>query len=87
MRHEFSLCRVYITTGSSRAFDRRPVGVFQTERMLTSDVAVAETSMVRVESSPETSFSGGEHFDLSMNTELVDGLNEQIWEWEQLSWP
>lgn len=58
----------------------------QTEGMLTGDVAGAETSF-RVESSPETSMSGGEHVDLSMNTELVDGLTEPIWEWEQLSWP
>ncbi|CAL9231156.1 unnamed protein product [Arabidopsis halleri] len=86
LRHEFSLCRVYITTGSSRAFDRRPVEVLQTERMLTCDVAVAETSF-RVESSSETSISGGENIDLSMSTELVDGLTEPIWEWEQLSWP
>lgn len=90
MRDEYSLCRVYITSGSSRAFDRRPVGDFQTERlMLTSDVAAAETSSFRVESSPETSISGGEHVDhLSVNTEImmVDGLTEPIWEWEQLNW-
>ncbi|KAG7610024.1 NAC domain superfamily [Arabidopsis suecica] len=86
LRREFSLCRVYITTGSSRAFDRRPEGVLQTERMLTSDVAVAETSF-RVESSLETSISGGEHIDVSMNTEFVDGLSEPMWDWEQLTWP
>ncbi|XP_010493320.1 PREDICTED: NAC domain-containing protein 90-like [Camelina sativa] len=89
VRHEFSLCRVYVTTGSSRAFDRRPpVGVLPPERMLTSEVAVAGTSSFRVESSPETSISGGEqHVDLSMNVDLVEGLTEPIWEWEQLSWP
>ncbi|CAN7121801.1 unnamed protein product [Brassica rapa subsp. narinosa] len=85
LRHEFSLCRVYITSGSSRAFDRRPVGSLQTERLLTSDVGVAEISF-RVGSSPETSMSGGEHVDLSVNTEMVDGLTEPMWEWEQLNW-
>ncbi|KAL0887353.1 hypothetical protein Bca101_011336 [Brassica carinata] len=85
LRHEFSLCRVYITTGSSRAFDRRPMGIFQAERMLTRDVAVGETS-VRVEISPEASMSGGEHGYLSVNGEMVDGLTEPIWEWEQLNW-
>ncbi|KAF3541910.1 hypothetical protein F2Q69_00019168 [Brassica cretica] len=85
LRHEFSLCRVYITSGSSRAFDRRPVGSLQTDRLLTSDVGVAETSF-RVGSSPETSMSGGEHVDLSVNTEMVDGLTEPMWEWEQLNW-
>lgn len=54
--------------------------------MLTSDVAVAETSF-RVESSLETSISGGEHIDVSMNTEFVDGLSEPMWDWEQLTWP
>lgn len=79
------MCRVYITSGSSRAFDRRPEGVVQTE--IRSDVAVAETSSFRVESSPEYLISGGEHVDFLMNTELVDGLTEPIWEWGQLSWP
>ncbi|RID41516.1 hypothetical protein BRARA_J01473 [Brassica rapa] len=86
LRHEFSLCRVYITSGSSRAFDRRPMGIFQAERMLTRDVAVGERS-VRVESSPEASMSEGGHGYLSVNGEMVDGLTEPIWEWEQLSWP
>ncbi|CAH8315984.1 unnamed protein product [Eruca vesicaria subsp. sativa] len=86
LRHEFSLCRVYITTGSSRAFDRRPVEFFQTVQMLTSDVAVGETS-VRVESSPEALMSGGNHDYPSTNGEMVDGLTEPIWEWEQLNWP
>lgn len=86
MRHEFSLCRVYVTSGSSRAFDRRPVGVFQTERMLRSDVAVAETPFL-VENSPETSISGGEHVDHSVSAEMVDGLTEPFWGWEQLNWP
>ncbi|KAF3548870.1 hypothetical protein DY000_02000982 [Brassica cretica] len=86
LRHEFSLCRVYITSGSSRAFDRRPVGVLQTRRMLTNDVAVADTSFI-VGTSPEISMSGGEQVDLSVDTEMVDGLTEPIWEWEQLNWP
>ncbi|KAL0735323.1 hypothetical protein Bca4012_011533 [Brassica carinata] len=55
------------------------------ERMLTRDVAVGETS-VRVEISPEASMSGGEHGYLSVNGEMVDGLTEPIWEWEQLNW-
>ncbi|KFK23146.1 hypothetical protein AALP_AAs64104U000100 [Arabis alpina] len=87
LRHEYSLCRVYVTSGSSRAFDRRPMGDLQTERLiLTRNVAAAETSSFRVESSPETSISGGEHVDLFLNTEMVDGLTEPIWDWEQLGW-
>ena len=26
LKHEFSLCRVYVTSGCARAFDRRPLG-------------------------------------------------------------
>ncbi|KAL5710547.1 hypothetical protein ACHQM5_021095 [Ranunculus cassubicifolius] len=31
LRHEFSVCRVYINSGSLRAFDRRPLGPTQDE--------------------------------------------------------
>ena len=62
------------------------MGVRQTGTMLTNDVAVAETSFT-VGTSPEISMSGGEHVDLSVDTEMVDGLTEPIWEWEQLNWP
>ncbi|CAN8244289.1 unnamed protein product [Cochlearia groenlandica] len=90
LRHEFSLCRVYTTSGSSRAFDRRPVGTFQTEhRLIISDVVVAQETSTSfgVQSSPETSTSRGEHVaDFSVDTDLVDGLIDPIWEWEQLSW-
>ncbi|KAL0673136.1 hypothetical protein Bca4012_001117 [Brassica carinata] len=49
-------------------------------------VAFAETSFI-VGTSPEISMSGGEHVDLSVDTDMVDGLTEPIWEWEQLNWP
>lgn len=61
------------------------MGIFQAERMLTRDIAVGETS-VRVEISPEASMLGEEPGYLSVNGEMVDGLTEPIWEWEQLNW-
>ncbi|KAL7596916.1 hypothetical protein Lser_V15G28765 [Lactuca serriola] len=37
LRHELSLCRVYVVSGTTRAFDRRPLGIEWTE-MVTPQV-------------------------------------------------
>ncbi|XP_010520443.1 PREDICTED: NAC domain-containing protein 90 [Tarenaya hassleriana] len=94
LRHEFSLCRLYITSGSSRAFDRRPMKAYQIEGMLPRNGA-GPSSQVRTmagrASSSETSYSRGDHADLPVNTaqtspEMVDGLTKPFWEWEKLNW-
>ncbi|XP_065867654.1 NAC domain-containing protein 90-like [Euphorbia lathyris] len=96
LRHEFSLCRVYVTSGSCRAFDRRPVeAVTRETQVLVGDTATTSaqnTRMVDNASSSETSNSAGDHGDLtripeSANWEMVDHLVQPLWEWEPLNWP
>ncbi|VVB04889.1 unnamed protein product [Arabis nemorensis] len=92
LRHEFSLCRIYIKSGSSRAFDRRPIETYGIERKL--PINGVETSFrATISTSPETSYSGGDQVDLPVtnasttqsNSEMVDGLSQPFWEWEQLN--
>ncbi|KDP34427.1 hypothetical protein JCGZ_12708 [Jatropha curcas] len=94
LRHEFSLCRVYITSGSFRAFDRRPLEAVARETQLLGYAATTSAQdhrMVDNSSSPDTSCSGGDHADLpgtagSANVDMVDGLPQPLWDWEQLNW-
>ena len=91
LRHEFSLCRVYIISGSFRAFDRRPVE--STREMIEGDEAGPsnENAAAMVEeraqssSSPETSCSG----DLACNPMAGNWEMNQhpLWEWEPYNWP
>lgn len=72
LRHEFSLCRVYVVSGSFRAFDRRPLQAVTrgTQHLLggthLGDAATTPAQdpiTVEMTSSPETSYSGGDHVD------------------------
>ncbi|KAJ9188652.1 hypothetical protein P3X46_000027 [Hevea brasiliensis] len=95
LRHEFSLCRVYVISGSFRAFDRRPLEAAARDTQLlrlTAATPAQDTRTVDNTSSSETSYSGGDHADASgaegsANWEMVDGLVPPVWEWEQLNWP
>ncbi|XP_062082576.1 NAC domain-containing protein 90-like [Humulus lupulus] len=92
LRHEFSLCRVYIISGSFRAFDRRPIELTRDIQEQQGDQAGTSNqnaAMVeRTPSSPETSCSG----DLADNP-MAGGstdweMNQHpLWEWEQFNWP
>ncbi|XP_030503399.2 NAC domain-containing protein 90 [Cannabis sativa] len=94
LRHEFSLCRVYIISGSFRAFDRRPTELTRVIREQQRDEAGPSNQnaamIERAQSSSATSSSG----------ELVDNpmaggsstdweMNQQpLWDlWEQFNWP
>ncbi|XP_015577687.2 NAC domain-containing protein 90 [Ricinus communis] len=95
LRYEFSLCRVYVISGSFRAFDRRPLESTAREtQFLGGDIATASAQHPRIvdnTSSSETSNSGGDHADVPRMAESanweVDDLANSLWEWEQLSWP
>ncbi|KAF2321603.1 hypothetical protein P3X46_009836 [Hevea brasiliensis] len=100
LRHEFSLCRVYVISGSFRAFDRRPLeatarDATARDTQLLGDAATAaaqDTRMVDNTSSPETSYSRGDHADApgtegSANWDTVNGFVQPLWDWEQLNWP
>ncbi|PON65421.1 NAC domain containing protein [Parasponia andersonii] len=98
LRHEFSLCRVYVISGCFRAFDRRPIKSTRDTREQQGDQAGPSaqiTTMVEraATSSPETS-SSGEPAELPMAAgsgstewEMNDNLEQPLWEWEQLNWP
>nr|QSD99848.1 NAC family transcription factor [Melilotus albus] len=101
LRHEFSLCRVYVISGSFSSFDRRPL-----ERPKAELQHVASTSDQQVvaeldgSSSYATSQSGGVGIDqdTTFNIGGSSGTNwndvpnngvdelEVLWEWEQLNW-
>ncbi|XP_020238156.1 NAC domain-containing protein 90 [Cajanus cajan] len=101
LRHEFSLCRVYVISGSFRSFDRRPLEGYS--RAVDGDRGGASTSaqqrapVVDGSSSSETSHSGGG--GAALTSEAVAGssgtnwnqsnnsVEEPFWEWEQLNWP
>jgi hypothetical protein len=97
LRHEFSLCRVYVVSGSFRAFDRRPLEAVTRETQLLGDGATTSAQgpdpTVDMTSSPETSYSVEDHVDhpgtaASANWGSVDGLEPPAWEWPgQLDWP
>ncbi|GLT48697.1 hypothetical protein SLA2020_223050 [Shorea laevis] len=80
LRHEFCLCRVYVVSGSFRAFDRRPSEAVSRGTHLQGDGAAtsqsaAATMMGRTTSSG-TSYSGGDHSD------LPETSGGNIWETE-----
>ncbi|KAA8544274.1 hypothetical protein F0562_022286 [Nyssa sinensis] len=91
LRHELSLCRVYVISGTFRAFDRRPLGA-EPRETITLQVHGHEsmsysqnTPLIEKTSSPESSYSGEDHSELPETYgEMVNGL-EPLWEWEQFN--
>ncbi|KAH7541772.1 NAC domain-containing protein 90 [Ziziphus jujuba] len=66
LRHEFSLCRVYVVSGSFRAFDRRPLEV-TSETQHQGDTAVTSSQNTAM----ETQHQGGTAVTSSQNTAMV----------------
>ncbi|KAF8034088.1 hypothetical protein BT93_C0387 [Corymbia citriodora subsp. variegata] len=83
LRHEFTLCRVYVVSGSSRAFDRRPLELVAGETIQGgdgsggSDGESASPSGLVIENNAEIS-----NYMEPISTEK----EERIWDWEQLNW-
>lgn len=79
-------------SGSFRAFDRRPLEpVTRETRPVSAGASTSShvTTVAEKESSSETSHSGGDHSDFQENigqtdVEMVDGLEQPLWEWEKL---
>ncbi|XP_050228394.1 NAC domain-containing protein 90 [Mercurialis annua] len=88
LRHEFSLCRFYVISGSFRAFDRRPLETGAKETKVVGDgattISAHDPKMADNTSSSETSNSGGDHTGTA-NWEMVDGFIDTLWELEQLN--
>ncbi|XP_030456401.1 NAC domain-containing protein 90-like [Syzygium oleosum] len=82
LRHECALCRVYIVSGSSRAFDRRPLKLVAGET--TPGGHGGGTSGGSAFSSwPEIESNAGISSDRERTSMVIE---EPIWEWEQLNW-
>ncbi|KGN64940.1 NAC domain-containing protein 90 [Cucumis sativus] len=86
LRHEFSLCRVYVISGCFRAFDRRPMESIAAARKN------ADSKRKGKVSSPEISCSAAAmvHCDGSGSNWRMDEdeeFEESIWEWEKMDWP
>ncbi|MED6169202.1 hypothetical protein PIB30_019313 [Stylosanthes scabra] len=100
LRHEFSLCRVYVISGSFRAFDRRPLEVprvhhdhhaQQQQQQGESSARVMGTnnngsSSSETSLSPDTGGGGGSSSNWNSSGVQVQ-VQEPLWEWEQLNWP
>ncbi|CAA2954255.1 NAC domain-containing 90 [Olea europaea subsp. europaea] len=79
LRHELSLCRVYVVSGSSRAFDRRPSGlgpppppmIINQENDSRGDGVTSECAKTLWAS--ESSMSGESHGGGS-NSQMINGL-------------
>ncbi|CAN0916838.1 NAC domain-containing protein 90 [Linum grandiflorum] len=101
LRKEFSLCRIYVVSGTFGAFDRRPLEAAaatssSTGAQVQSDVpsssAQVPAAVVERTNSSETSDSGGDHHGFSLDAgivdmEMVDALDEPFIDWEELDWP
>ncbi|CAN8268322.1 unnamed protein product [Cochlearia groenlandica] len=91
LRNEFSLCRIYIKAGVSRAFDRRPTKAYEVERKLPNTNGVETSSHVIISNSHDNNNSYSQDLPLNVttqsNSEMVDGLLLPFWEWEQIIWP
>ncbi|XVF46940.1 hypothetical protein PTKIN_Ptkin03bG0068800 [Pterospermum kingtungense] len=94
LRHEFSLCRVYVVSGSFRAFDRRPLEAVSRRTQLPDNKATTSSeraTVMETTSSSGTSHSGGDHLDHPEASEddiwqMVNDLPEPPIEWEEMNW-
>ncbi|XP_010271600.1 PREDICTED: NAC domain-containing protein 90-like [Nelumbo nucifera] len=78
LRHEFSLCRVYVRSGRLRAFDRRPpaattsLAPIQRGNVERRTADQQNPATVDKPSSPESSFSGDQAHPSRQNPAIVD---------------
>ncbi|KAF8397930.1 hypothetical protein HHK36_016856 [Tetracentron sinense] len=95
VKHQFSLCRVYVITGCLRAFDRRPSGAMTGDTPVRHSQGDGATTchdqnppLMEKTSSPDSASSGDHGIPLTgkfVDWEMSDDLHP-LWEWEQLNW-
>lgn len=91
LRNEFSLCRVYVTSGSLRSFDRRPVGIEIDSRRMTEASSSMMVPMVAERASSQDSSSSGEHRNneqsgagaasTSTNVQMIEEADLELLDW------
>ncbi|KAF8018043.1 hypothetical protein BT93_H3062 [Corymbia citriodora subsp. variegata] len=84
LRREFALCRVYVVSGSSRAFDRRPPEVVASETTIPGgdSTTCGGGRGCEDESSPGVLAANAG----SSHPWETASMEEPIWDWEQLDW-
>ncbi|KAL3718349.1 hypothetical protein ACJRO7_003478 [Eucalyptus globulus] len=82
LRQEFALCRVYIVSGSSRAFDRRPPELMAGETILGGHGGGTSGGSASSSRPVVENYAG---ISSDMETTSMD-IEEPIWDWEQLDW-
>ncbi|OIS98326.1 PREDICTED: NAC domain-containing protein 90 [Nicotiana attenuata] len=78
LRHEMSLCRVYVVSGSFRAFDRRPVAT------VTRDTAAVKNQELAADRDNISSSISVKNESKSYN--IVESDFENVNGWEQINW-
>ncbi|KAK4369449.1 hypothetical protein RND71_013241 [Anisodus tanguticus] len=85
LRHEMSLCRVYVISSSFRAFDRRPVAPITTREPAktvinqeSAAISVKNVSKIEAISSPDESLAMEEQEYLNLHDDQVPVINEEI---------
>ncbi|PIA58053.1 hypothetical protein AQUCO_00500168v1 [Aquilegia coerulea] len=94
LRHEYSVCRVYVNSGCVRTFDRRPSGpaVTETPANHTLGNVDASTSHQSSINTADKATSPGivspeNHAHPSLTDDTDDWeMPDTIWQWEQLNW-
>ncbi|CAL0333964.1 unnamed protein product [Lupinus luteus] len=98
LRREFSLCRVYVISGSFRAFDRRPLENTRVESRIHEIEENRVGEGVDRSSSSQTPHLVGDYSvslqeagesnstNWNVNNNGIIQLQEPLWEWEQLNW-
>lgn len=88
LRHELSLCRVYVGSGTTRAFDRRPFGIESMEMVNTEANTGASSSRNTLQTHESTSTSNHPCPEIS-DLEMIDILDNighaQQCEWQHFS--
>ncbi|KAK3408238.1 NAC domain-containing protein 90 [Eucalyptus grandis] len=86
LKREFTLCRVYVVSGTSRAFDRRPLEAVAGETTIQVGGRAA-SSGGRGAGCADVSSSGIVAGDVgSSNQWETANLEEPMWDWDQLNW-
>ncbi|XP_030440803.1 NAC domain-containing protein 90-like [Syzygium oleosum] len=81
LRHEYALCRVYIVSGSSRAFDRRPLELVAGETIQCGDGGGSGGQSA----SPSGSVTEYNDGTSSCREKTSMESEEPIWDWEHLN--
>ncbi|KAF8034084.1 hypothetical protein BT93_C0383 [Corymbia citriodora subsp. variegata] len=88
LKREYTLCRVYVVSGTSRAFDRRPLEAVAGETTIQGGGCAAGTGSGSGGGGcgdvPSSGVVGGDAG--SSNQWEVASLEEPMWDWDQLNW-